>query len=104
MKCSFFRGFAAVLVGMLSTGGPAAAQAPFYQGKTISFMVGFPPGGGYDIYARVVARYLGKRIPGEPQVIVQNMPGAGSLNLANHLFSLAPKDGTVIGSIETAMP
>jgi tripartite-type tricarboxylate transporter receptor subunit TctC len=82
----------------------AFAQAPFYQGKTLTIMVGFPPGGGYDIYARVLARYMGRHIPGEPQVIVQNMPGAGSLNLANHLYTLAPKDGTVIGSIETAMP
>ena len=84
--------------------GDARAQTPFYQGKTLNIMVGFPPGGGYDVYARLLARSLGKRIPGEPTVIVQNMPGAGSLNLANHLYSLAPRDGTVIGSIETAMP
>ena len=97
-----FRALAALLASLLTA--PAIAQTPFYQGKTINFMVGFPPGGGYDVYARVLARYIGKRIPGEPQVIVQNMPGAGSLNLANHLYTLAPRDGTVIGSIETALP
>jgi tripartite-type tricarboxylate transporter receptor subunit TctC len=84
--------------------GHASAQADFYKGKTVSLMVGFPPGGGYDVYARVVARHLPRHIPGTPNVIVQNMPGAGSLNLANHLYSVAPKDGTIIGSVESGAP
>ena len=104
MMMNWHSRFAVLAGSLLAMSLPAPAQTPFYQGKTISFMVGFPPGGGYDIYARVLARYLGKRVPGEPQVVVQNMPGAGSLNLANHLYALAPRDGTVIGSIETAMP
>ncbi len=84
--------------------GPASAQPDFYKGKTVSITVGFPPGGGYDLYARVVARHLPRHLPGTPTVIVQNMPGAGSLNLANHLYAAAPKDGTVIGSIESGAP
>lgn len=84
---------------------PAAAQSDsFYAGKQVSLMVGFPPGGGYDVYARVVARHMPRHIPGNPNIIVQNMPGAGSMNLANHLYAAAPKDGTVIGSIESGIP
>ncbi|HEY8579095.1 MAG TPA: tripartite tricarboxylate transporter substrate-binding protein [Beijerinckiaceae bacterium] len=81
-----------------------AQEAAFYKDKVVSLMVGFPPGGGYDSYARVVSRHMSRHMPGEPRIIVQNMPGAGSLNLANHIYSAAPKDGTVIGSIEAGIP
>ena len=86
---------------------PLAAQAPaetFYQGKTITISVGFPPGGGFDLYARLVARHLANFIPGRPSVVVQNVPGAGSLTLANQLYANAPRDGTQIGTIEPGVP
>jgi tripartite-type tricarboxylate transporter receptor subunit TctC len=71
--------------------------ADFYRGRQIDLIVGFGPGGGYDIYARLLARYIGKYIPGNPTVVVQNMPGAGSLRAANYIYSVAPKDGTAFG-------
>lgn len=83
--------------------GPAAfderAVADFYRGKTVRIVVGFTAGGGYDTYSRTIGRHLGKHIPGNPSVIVDNMPGAGSIVASNHLYSVAPKDGTVIGNI-----
>jgi len=74
---------------------PAAAQ-DFYRGKTLTILVGFSPGGGFDINARVLARHLGRHIPGHPNVVVQNMPGAGSLTAVHHLDLSAAKDGTVL--------
>jgi tripartite-type tricarboxylate transporter receptor subunit TctC len=79
------------------------AQPSFYEGKTIHLIVGTETGGGYDIYARTVARHIGRHIPGKPHVIVQNMPGAGSAKAADFLFSLAPKDGLTIGLIFPGM-
>ena len=76
----------------------AVAPADFYKGRTIFVIVGFTPGGGYDLYARLLAQHLGKHIPGNPAVVTQNMPGAGSLKAVNYLYSVAPKDGTVIGT------
>ena len=73
--------------------------AEYYAGKTIELIVGAPPGGGYDIYARTVGRYLGRHIPGEPSVVVKNMPGAGSAKAAQYIATIAPKDGTSIGGI-----
>ncbi len=75
------------------------AVADFYRGKTVRIVVGFSAGGGYDQYSRVIARHLSKHIPGNPNVIVENMPGAGSIIAANHTFTAAPKDGTLIGNI-----
>jgi tripartite-type tricarboxylate transporter receptor subunit TctC len=75
------------------------AVAKFYQGKTLRIVVGFSAGGGYDQYSRVIARHLSKYIPGNPAVIVDNMPGVGSIIAANHVFNAAPKDGTIIGNI-----
>jgi tripartite-type tricarboxylate transporter receptor subunit TctC len=71
----------------------------FYTGKQVSLYIGYSAGGGYDTYARVLARHIGKHIPGNPTVVPQNMPGAGSLTLANWLYNIAPKDGTVFGTI-----
>jgi tripartite-type tricarboxylate transporter receptor subunit TctC len=73
--------------------------ADSYAGKTIELVVGAPSGGGYDIYARAVARHLGRHIPGEPSVVVKNMPGAGSAKAAQYIATIAPKDGTSIGGI-----
>jgi tripartite-type tricarboxylate transporter receptor subunit TctC len=79
---------------------PSHAQndvAAFYKGKTISATIGYPPGGGYDIYMRALARHISRHIPGNPVVVPRNMPGAGSLIAANYIFNNAAKDGTVIG-------
>ncbi len=75
------------------------AVASFYQGKTVRIVVGFSAGGGYDQYSRMIARHLSKYIPGNPAVIVDNMPGVGSIIAANHLFNAAPKDGTILANI-----
>jgi tripartite-type tricarboxylate transporter receptor subunit TctC len=75
------------------------AVATFYQGKTVRIVVGFSAGGGYDQYSRMIARHLSKYIPGNPSVIVDNMPGVGSIIAANHIFNAAPKDGTIVGNI-----
>ena len=71
--------------------------AAFYKGKTITAIIGYPPGGGYDVYMRALARHIGRHIPGNPVVVPRNMPGAGSLVAANHIYNTAAKDGTVIG-------
>jgi tripartite-type tricarboxylate transporter receptor subunit TctC len=77
----------------------AQSVAEFYQGKSLDFDIGYSVGGGYDLYARLIARRLGGHIPGNPNVVPKNMEGAGSLRLANFLYSAAPRDGTVIGAI-----
>jgi tripartite-type tricarboxylate transporter receptor subunit TctC len=73
--------------------------ADFYRGKTVRIIVGFSAGGGYDQYSRLIARHISKYIPGNPAIIVDNMPGAGSIIAANHTFNAAPKDGTIVGNI-----
>jgi tripartite-type tricarboxylate transporter receptor subunit TctC len=83
---------------LLSVAMPVAAD-DFYKGKTINIIVGFGPGGGYDLYARMLARHLGRHIPGNPTVVVQNMEGAGGVRAANHVYAVAPKDGTVIAGV-----
>jgi len=72
------------------------AAEPFYQGKTIRIIVGFSPGGGFDAYSRAIGRQMGKHIPGNPSVIVENMTGAASLVAANHTFKVAKPDGLTI--------
>jgi tripartite-type tricarboxylate transporter receptor subunit TctC len=78
--------------------------ADFYRGRTITVIVGFGAGGGYDIYARLLAHHLGNHIAGTPNVVVQNMEGAGSVRAANYVYSVAPKDGTVIAAVNQNMP
>jgi tripartite-type tricarboxylate transporter receptor subunit TctC len=78
--------------------------ADFYRGRQLNLIVGYGPGGGYDIYARLLARHFGKFIPGHPSVVVQNMPGAGSLRAVNYLYNIAPKDGTTIAVFSRNMP
>lgn len=85
---------AAVILAVLS---PAHAQQPTFAGKTVTIIVGYTPGGGYDRIARMMARYLPKYLPGTPTVIVQNMPGANSIVAANHLYSVARPDGLTMG-------
>src|SRR5216110_3622928 len=90
-----------VLLGlMLGLLGRAYAQddvAAFYRGKQVRLIVGTAPGGGYDLFARIVARHIVAHIPGQPTVIVQNQPAAGGLVMTNQLYALGPKDGTAIG-------
>jgi tripartite-type tricarboxylate transporter receptor subunit TctC len=85
--------------------GAAHAQSveDFYHGRTVTVLVGFSPGGAYDGSARLLAQHMGKYIPGRPSFVVQNMPGAGTLNLVNHLYNVAPKDGTVFGIFARGM-
>ncbi len=90
------------VVGLLTSGFSASAD-DFYKGKTITFMVGFSSGGGYDSYARLLARHLPAHIPGNPTVIVQNMDGAGSMRAANYVYNVAPKDGTVIAAVNATL-
>src|ERR1700688_1370894 len=90
---------AAVLAVLPASIAGAKSPAEFYKGKTVEFYIGYSVGGGYDLYARTIARHIGKHIPGNPTVVPKNMEGAGSLRLANWLFRVGPKDGTVIGTI-----
>src|SRR5579871_6579820 len=85
---------------------PASAQsaADFFKGKRISILVAYETGGGYDLYARLLAPFLSHHIPGEPTVIVQNMPGAGGLKAARYLLDVAPKDGTTLGVLAQTIP
>ncbi len=80
------------------------AVADFYRGKTITIGVGFTVGGGYDLHARTLARHMGRHIPGNPTIVVKNVPGAAGLTLANQLANVAPKDGTEIATFDRAIP
>lgn len=88
----------ACLIGFALTCQTAFAATPFYEGRTIRIIVGYSPGGGYDAYSRLIARHLGKHIPGHPTVVVDNMPGAGSLIAANHIFRVAKPDGLTVAN------
>jgi len=88
----------AMCLGAAGFAIPAAAQQDFYKGKTIRVIIGYGTGGGYDSYARLLTKHMGKHIPGNPTVVPQNMPGAGSTAAANHIFNVAPKDGTAFGT------
>jgi tripartite-type tricarboxylate transporter receptor subunit TctC len=92
----------AVFLGFFSLAS-AFAQEPFYKGKTIHIIVGFSPGGGFDVYSRAISRHLGRHIPGGPNVIVENMTGAGSLIAANHIYKVAKPDGLTIGNINGSL-
>ena len=80
------------------------AMADFYRGKTVTLVIGTGPGGAYDIHGRLLARHLPQHIPGSPKLVVQNIPGAGSVQAANYLFNVAPQDGTVLGNILNTLP
>jgi tripartite-type tricarboxylate transporter receptor subunit TctC len=82
----------------------ADAVEDFYKGKQITLIVSYGPGGGYDVYARVLSRYMPKYIPGHPNIVIQNMPGAGSLRGANFIYNAAPKDGTAFGTFARNIP
>jgi tripartite-type tricarboxylate transporter receptor subunit TctC len=90
------------LVAVAALAMPASAQdiASFYKGKTVNVIIPSNAGGGYNTYSRLVARFMGKHIPGNPTLVPQNMPGSGGLVAANHLYNIAPKDGTVFGMVQ----
>ena len=84
--------------------GEARAAAPYYEGKVLTIMVGFSPGGGYDRLSRLLAKHLPRFIPGKPAVLVQNLPGAGSMITANQLYNLTKPDGLTIGTFNRGLP
>ena len=90
---------ASAILVVLAVAANAQPPAEFYKGKTVDMMIGYSVGGGYDVYARMISRHLGNHIPGNPNVTPKNMEGAGSLRLANWLYNVAPKTGTVMGTI-----
>src|SRR5262245_51522027 len=93
--------FAALALAATQARGQDVAE--FYKGKRINLIVSYGPGGGYDVYARVLAHHMSKHIPGSPSIVVQNMPGAGSLRGTNFLYNVAPKDGTAFGTFARNM-
>ncbi|MFM1814786.1 MAG: hypothetical protein RLZ98_1481 [Pseudomonadota bacterium] len=99
------RTLAAAAIGLFAM-QPAIAETPaeFFKGKTIKLLVGYNPGGGYDVYARILANHYARHIPGSPNIVVQNMPGAGSLKATNYLYNVAPKDGTAIATMSRNIP
>ena len=107
MKAGFRFGVAAGLLFAAQIAGGAQAKAQsleaFFGAQPFTIVVGYPPGAGYDLYARLIARSIGQYLPGTPKVVVQNMPGAGSLTAANYLYSIAKQDGSVIGTFSRGM-
>jgi tripartite-type tricarboxylate transporter receptor subunit TctC len=99
------------LAGLLAAGIAFAAASPlcaqsvadFYRGKTLHMVIGYVPGGGYDLYGRLAAEFLGRHIPGNPLILPQNMPGNSSLRAVEYLIGVAPKDGTYLGSVQQAL-
>lgn len=87
-----------VLTALAATDTSAQSVAEFYRGKSITLAISFSPGGGYDLYARTLARHMGKHIPGNPQIVPQNMPGVSGLRVAQFLYQVAPKDGLTFGT------
>ncbi len=98
-RCALYGSFSFVLM-VAFVPSPAFAQpqaGDFYKGKTVELLIGLSAGGGYDAYGRMLARFIGRHLPGQPQIVPRNMPGAGSLVLINHLYSIAPKTGLTFG-------
>ncbi len=94
----------AVMLVALPRAGGATSVEEFYRGRTLPLVIGYSAGSGYDIYARVLARFIGRHIPGSPAIVAQNMPGAGSLKAAMYVYDVAPKDGSVIATIGRSAP
>src|SRR5262249_21817683 len=90
-----------VLAGLIAFAAPATSVSAgdYYAGKSIDLLIGAPPGGGYDIYARALARHYGRHIPGQPTIVAKNMPGAASARAAGFISTLAPKDGTALPAL-----
>jgi tripartite-type tricarboxylate transporter receptor subunit TctC len=107
VKRAFFLAFLAALelasVLGLSAVAHAADVEAFYRDRTVSVIIGYSVGGGYDAYARLLSKHMGKHLPGHPTLVPQNMPGAGSFKAANYLYAVAPKDGSVFGTVARGM-
>jgi tripartite-type tricarboxylate transporter receptor subunit TctC len=91
--------FAAMLLAFAPPATSASAESELLAGKSVQMIIGFGPGGGYDLWGRTVARHIGRHLPGNPSVIAQNMPGAGSFRAASHIYNTAPRDGTALAII-----
>ncbi len=106
LKTMIIRSLACAAAALTVAALPARADSvsDFYQGKTVHLLIGAPAGGGYDAAGRAVARYMGRHIPGNPNVVAENMAGAGGLILANFLYNRAPRDGTVMGEPTNSVP
>ncbi len=105
LRMSALLGAVAISGGALfGQAASADAVADFYRGKNVTVIVGYSAGGGYDVYARAIARYINRKIPGNPNIIVSNMPGAGSLASVNYLYNIAPKDGTAMATFGRGIP
>ena len=104
MKRTFGAAALSVTLASLIAAAPAkAADEDFFKGKTITIYIGFSPGGTYDLFGRMVGRFIGKHIPGNPTVVASNMPGAGSFTASNWLYRIAPKDGTALGTVSQTL-
>lgn len=97
-------GIGLAVAGLLMCANIAQAETVDFKGKTVTISIGYGAGGSYDVYGRLVARYMGRYLPGNPTVVAQNMTGAGSLTLANYLYNVAPKNGTALGVIGQTIP
>src|ERR1043166_2074034 len=95
---------AALAALTLSLTAPAGAQEEFYRGRTITLIIGSGAGAGYDVYGRLLARHITRHIPGQPRIVVQNMPGAGGIKAANYLATIAVRDGSLISDTYSTMP
>ena len=106
MKSHKFVAMASAALALCGLSRTATAQSveDFYKGKTVTIMIGYGPGGTDDVWARLIGKYMGEHIPGKPNVVATNVPGAGSLLLANQVYNTQPKDGTVIGLINRGVP
>ena len=106
MKFHKFVAMASAALALCGLSRTATAQSveDFYKGKTVTIMIGYGPGGTDDVWARLIGKYMGEHIPGKPNVVATNVPGAGSLLLANQVYNTQPKDGTVIGLINRGVP
>jgi len=98
------RAFACIVAALALT-APARAQSveEFYRGRSITVLVGFTAGGGYDLYARLLGRHMGRHVPGNPTIVVQNMPGAGSMKATQYVYGVAAKDGLTLGTVSRGM-
>jgi tripartite-type tricarboxylate transporter receptor subunit TctC len=99
MHRSTWAAVAAAITAFGSLAGVAWSQSDPFAGKSVQMIIGFGPGGGYDLWGRIVGRHIGRHLPGNPNVVPQNMPGAGSYTAANYIYNVAPKDGSVLGII-----
>ena len=97
-------GMVAAALVIATASAQAAGVEDFYKGKQINVVIGYSPGGGYDVYARLLARHMSKHIPGNPTLVPQNMPGAGSLKAAMYIYQVAPKDGLTFGTVGRSEP